>query len=64
MAVPGDGVQHRGARGGEGRPGEAGGPVQCSTLLQGGVLVGQAEGETCAARARLELVGRPRAEGS
>jgi hypothetical protein len=47
--------------------------VRCSTLLQGGARVGQAEGETYAARARLELdqcfsleemVGRPRAEGS
>ena len=41
--------------------------MRCSTLLQGGVRVGQAEGDTFAARARLELeemVGRPRAEGS
>ena len=29
--------------------------MRCSTLLQGGVRVGQAEGDTFAARARLEL---------
>ena len=61
------------AQGGEGQPGKAGGPVQCSALLQGGALVGQGEGETCAARVKLkldqyfslkEMVGRPRSEGS
>ena len=55
-------MQHRGAPGGEGRPGEAGGPVRCSALLQGGALVGLAEGETCFSLK--EMVSRPRAKGS